>query len=104
MLPPEEGQALIDKFVTMLSKGVVKYVPWDACVSKEQEMLEEPAVKGLRITTDGLLLQDVATDITTKLSGEFLWDFALRRRACAVRPLHPHGPIVPTYHHDVRIL
>ena len=77
------GQALTDKFATMLAKGIVKYVPWDACVSREQEMLEEPAIKGLRITTDGLLLQDVATDITTKLSGEFMWDFALRRRACA---------------------
>ena len=44
------SQVLIDKFATMLAKGVVKYIPWDACTSKEQEMLEEPAVKGFRIT------------------------------------------------------
>ena len=53
------------------------------CTSKEQETPEEPEVKGLRITADGLLLQDVAKDMRTDLAGEFLWDFALRRRACA---------------------
>ena len=77
------SQTLIDKMSTMLTKGHVKYVPWERCTSKEQELLEEPEVKGLRITPEGLLLQDVARDMTTDLSGEFLWDFALRRRACA---------------------
>ena len=77
------SQALVDKFSTMLTKGHVKYVAWDKCTSKEQELLEEPDVKGLRITPDGLLLQDVAKDFKTEISGEFLWDFALRRRACA---------------------
>ena len=77
------SQALIDKFATMLSKGNVKYIAWEKCTSKEQEMLDEPDVKGLRITQDGLLLQDVAKDMKTDLAGEFLWDFALRRRACA---------------------
>ena len=67
----------------MLANGHVKYISWDKCTSKEQEMLEEPEIKGLRITPDGLLLQDVAKDMQTDLSGEFLWDFALRRRACA---------------------
>ena len=77
------SQALVDKFATMLAKGHVKYVAWEKCTSKEQETLEEPEVKGLRITADGLLLQDVAKDMRTDLAGEFLWDFALRRRACA---------------------
>ena len=77
------SQALVDKFSTMLTKGHVKYVAWDKGTSKEQELLEEPDVKGLRITPEGLLLQDVAKDFKTEISGEFLWDFALRRRACA---------------------
>ena len=77
------SQALVDKFATMMAKAHVKYVAWEKCTSKEQETLEEPEVKGLRITADGLLLQDVAKDMRTDLAGEFLWDFALRRRACA---------------------
>ena len=66
------SQALIDKFATMLTKGNVKYIAWEKCISKEQEMLDEPDVKGLRITPDGLLLQDVAKDMKTDLAGEFL--------------------------------
>ena len=67
----------------MLTKGHAKYIAWEKCTSKEQELFEEPEVKGLRITPDGLLLQDIAPDPSTDLSGEFLWDYALRRRACA---------------------
>ena len=75
--------ALTDRFATMLAKGTVKYVPWDRCTSRERELLEEPDVKGLRITKDGMLLQDVAPDLTTALNGEFMWDYAMRRQACA---------------------
>ena len=46
-------------------------------------MLQEPEVKGLRLTPDGLLLQDVAKDTVTDISGELLFDYALRRRALA---------------------
>ena len=63
--------------------GVVKYVPWEKMTSRQQEILEEPEVRGLRIGPEGLLLQDVAPDPTTKLSGEFLWDFGMKRRAVA---------------------
>lgn len=77
------SQTLIDKRATMLQQKIVKYIPWDRCTSREQEVLEEPEVKGLRLTTDGLLLQDVAPDARTDFSGEILWDCALRRRAVA---------------------
>ena len=75
--------ALTDKCVTILNKGVVKYVPWEKCTSKDQELLEQPEVRGLRITPEGLLLQDVTPDPNTNISGEFLWDYAVRRRALA---------------------
>ena len=45
--------------------------------------MHDPAVKGLRITPDGLLLQDVTPDPNTDVAGQFLWDYALRRRAVA---------------------
>ena len=45
--------------------------------------MEQPEIRGLRISAEGLLLQDIAPESTTDLSGEFLWDYALRRRACA---------------------
>ena len=37
----------------------------------------------MRLTPEGLLLQDASPEIVTDVSGEFLWDYALRRRACA---------------------
>ena len=67
----------------MLTKGFVRYLPWEKCISKAQELQEEPEVKGLRLTEGGLLYQDVGKDPTTDLSGELLWDYALRRRAVA---------------------
>ena len=81
--PTLPSTALTDKYATMLIKGVVKYVPWEKMTSRQQEVLEEPEIRGLRIGPDGLLLQDVAPDPTTNLSGEFLWDFGMKRRAVA---------------------
>ena len=46
-------------------------------------MREEVEVKGLRITPDGMLVQDVSPDSTTSINGEFLWDYAMRRRSIA---------------------
>ena len=45
--------------------------------------MKEPGIKGLRLTADGIILRDVAPESTTDLAGEFLWDYALRRHACA---------------------
>lgn len=75
--------ALIDRFATILIKGVVKFIDWVKCTSRAQEILEEPEIKGLRLNADGVLLQDIAPEQHCDLSGEFLWDYALRRRACA---------------------
>ena len=75
--------ALIDRFATILAKGAVRYVPWEKCTSREQELLEQPEVKGLRLSDKGMLVQDIAPDPSAPLSGELLWEFALRRRAIA---------------------
>ena len=75
---------LTDRMVTILVKGAVRYVPWERCTSMEQELLDEPEVKGLRIDpATGVLTQDLQSDAVTDLSTELLWDYALRRRACA---------------------
>ena len=61
------SNALIDKFATILSKGYVRYVPWEKCTSREQELLEEPEIKGLRISeSGGMLVQDIAPETTTQ--------------------------------------
>ena len=74
---------LTDKCVTILVRGVVKYIGWDQCTSKEQEMLSETETKGLRVLPDGRLAQDLPDDLTVNVKGELLWDYALRRRAVA---------------------
>ena len=81
--PTMPANGLVDRFATMLVKDVVRYVPWEKCITRDQEVMEEPEVKGLRLSKDGFLMQDVMPDTKTELSGEFLWDYALRRRALA---------------------
>ena len=84
MGPNHPSQALIDRHLTILVKGAVRYPSWDKCTSQHQELLDEPEIKGLRIDpVSGALMQDVVPDKLTDLSSELLWDFALRRRACA---------------------
>ena len=78
------SNALIDRFMTILSKGVVTYVKWESCTSRQQEVLAEPEVKSLRITSEGVLLQDASADMLCDVTGgELMWEQALRRRACA---------------------
>ena len=74
---------LCDLFATILAKDVVRYIAWEKCISRDQETTEEPESKGLKLSKDGMLMQDVAPDSHTNLSGEFLWDYALRRRSLA---------------------
>ena len=81
--PSMASTTLTDRCATILKSGKVKYVPWHKCTSADEETLEQPEVRGLRITEEGLLLQDVAPDPSTDISGEFLWDYAVRRRAVA---------------------
>ena len=81
--PSVPSFALIDRFATIMAKGAVRYVPWEKCTSREQELIEQPEVKGLRLNEKGMLVQDIAPDPNTSLSGELLWEYALRRRAIA---------------------
>ena len=77
------SNSLIDKANTILLKGVVKYMTWAHCTSRAAENKHEPELKGLRLTEDGGLTQDVGKELTTCISGEMLWDYAIRRRSLA---------------------
>ena len=81
--PNLPSTTLIDMCSTILTKGRVKWIAWEKCTSQDQETTDEPIIRGLRIAPEGLLLQDVAPDPTTDVDGQFLWDYAVRRRACA---------------------
>ena len=74
---------LIDTCTTILTKGHMKHIPWEKCTSRDDEAVDDPIVRGLRITSEGLLMQDVTPDLNTDVSGQFLWDYAVRRRALA---------------------
>ena len=74
---------LIDKANTILVKGVVKCMMWVHCTSRAAENSHEPELKGLRLTEDGGLAQDVGKELQTNTSGEMLWDYAIRRRSLA---------------------
>ena len=91
--PNMPATSLVDRYVTVLARGHVKWFAWEQLISREQEMCSETEQKGLRVTADGLLLQDVNPDPTTTLAGEFMWEYALRRRsiACDLSGLCKYG-------------
>ena len=69
--PNVPSWALCDRMATILKNGAVRYIPWDKCTSRDQELMEEPEVKGLRLTADGTLTQDLMPQSTTDLSSAF---------------------------------
>ena len=81
--PNLPAHSLIDRFHTIHEKGAVRYVGWEVSISRAHEVSREPEIRGLRVCSDGTLTQDTEPDPLTDLSGELLWDFALRRRALA---------------------
>ena len=81
--PSQPSQKLTDRFSAMLTKGLVTYVQWEHCTSRGAEVLQEPSVKSLQISADGLALQPMEKDATVEVQDQFSWDYALRRRALA---------------------
>ena len=83
MGPNLAAHGLIDRYHTIHEKGLVRYVKWEVCISRAQEVSEEPEIRGFRVGKDGTLVQDSEPDPATDVSGELLWDCAMRRRALA---------------------
>ena len=81
--PNLSAHSLVDRFHTIHEKGLVRYVRWEVCISRAQEVQDEPEIRGLRVAKDGTLVQDSEPDPCTDISGELLWDAAMRRRALA---------------------
>ena len=74
---------LIDKFCTMLVRGTVQYIKWESCTSRTHELTAEPEVKGLRLQGDKLLVDSDGPQLTMEVTGELIWEMAMRRRAAA---------------------
>ena len=79
----EPSHALIDRCATIAQKGVVKYVPWERCTSRDAETMEEAEVPGLKLTPEGVFVPVPNTGPDADLAGEMRWDLALRRRCLA---------------------
>ena len=81
--PNHPSHKVTDRFSAILSTGLVVYVTWEQCTSRDEEVLQEPSVKALQITSDGLALQPMEKEATVQVDDQFSWDYALRRRALA---------------------
>ena len=51
----DPSHRLIDKLATILTKGEVRYISWDKCSERGQELVDIPEVKALRVGKDGFL-------------------------------------------------
>lgn len=75
----EPSNALIDKCSTFLQNGFVKHIPWEKRTSRDQEVVEEYEVPGLKLNEDGIFVQVPSCGPDANLSSELLWDLAMRR-------------------------
>ena len=75
----EPSNALIDKCSTFLQNGFVKHIPWEKRTSRDQEVIEEHEIPGLKLTEGGVFVQVPAIGPEANLSSELLWDLAMRR-------------------------
>ena len=80
----EPSHALIDKCATIVQKGVVRYIPWEKCTSRDEEILDESEEPGLKLNAEGVFVQTPAKGPDADVSGELRWDLALRRRCLAM--------------------
>ena len=95
----EPSFILTDKFATILSTGKVRYIPWEEYTSRIQEINNITEVPSLKlIEKEGFaMFQPVpAYEGAANLSGEILWDLALRRRGlameiCGIMPFSAHA-------------
>lgn len=62
-----------------LQNGFVKHIPWEKRTSRDQEVLEEHEVPGLKLNEDGVFVQVPAMGPDANLSSELHWDLAMRR-------------------------
>ena len=75
---------LIDKCVTILNTGAVKYIAWAKCTTAQSELIDVHEVVGLRLDDKGLLVRAAPSEgPDTDTSTDLLLDNTLRRRALA---------------------
>jgi hypothetical protein len=75
----EPSNALIDKCSTFLQNGYVKHIPWEKRTSRDQEVVEEYEVPGLKLNENGIFVQVPSAGPDANLSSELPWDLAMRR-------------------------
>ena len=80
----DPAHKLIDRCASILVKGDVKYIPWEKCAQRSQEIVDRPDVGALKLDAFGYLVNapkeaEFGADVSTDL----LLDQAWRRRALA---------------------
>ena len=56
----------------MVAKSEIRFIPWDKCSERGQEMVDKPDVRALQIDRDGFVAQtfrdwDPSADVSTDL-------------------------------------
>ena len=80
----EPSHTLINRFTTFLSTGQVKHIPWEKRTARDQEVIEEDEVPGLKLNEEGHFVPATAKGPTVDVSGELRWDLAMRRSCVAM--------------------
>ena len=71
---------LIDRCATILARGEVKYISWDKCTERGQELVDVPDVRALRIDRDGFVTSTAKDhDPDADLSSDLLLDLREER-------------------------
>jgi hypothetical protein len=83
--PLEPSNGLVDQVVTMVEEGLVKYIPWSECCTREQELANIKKDKSWKPGSDGLI-RELTVDhaFEADISSDLRLMQALQRRGIAL--------------------
>ena len=81
----DPADKLIDKFAEMLQRNVVRYVAWEVCGSRDDEIRhhDPEGVETLKVKQGALTFEPRRVDAIAGITTDLLLTYALRRRALA---------------------
>ncbi len=82
--PHEPADALVDLAVNIYDENRLRWISWEKCISKEQELVGDKKEQAFTVSGNTLKLESRSSDAVADTSSEILLNYALTRRSLAM--------------------
>jgi len=82
--PHEPADALVDLACQIYEENRLRWISWEKCISKEQELMGDKKEQAFTVSGNILKLEAKAADAVADTSSEILLNYALTRRSLAM--------------------